>query len=376
MAKLTRAHQKVFADNAGATEIEQIGSLRNGSQVFTTNPVTLQALSQYDDGLLACVSSLKLIPALEDINAIYFLFSRQLAYILQEGVPEYDATTEYHQNSIIKETGTTNEYYSRTNNNTGNALSNQTHWLPRDIGSPPGTYLMVGVGITNAVTDSEMIARGFAKCNGTTPAAQGVVNPLITITMPNINNGAFLRANTTAWTTGGASGGADTINIAHTHTGPSHTHTGPSHTHTGTASGTTGAGSAHSHGGGTLQFETGYSEKPGAQNWLYMYNKDGYIRAVGYDNSADRNFDGATARYLQLDGMPQPQTYWTKPSSASGTSATESSHTHSFSDGFTTSAGGTGATGSSGTGATSSSLSSSQSVVPVYYNAVCYMKIL
>lgn len=31
--------------------------------------------------------------------------------------------------------------------------------------------------------------------------------------------------------------GSKTINIAHTHTGPSHTHTGPSHTHTGTTDG-------------------------------------------------------------------------------------------------------------------------------------------
>lgn len=35
----------------------------------------------------------------------------------------------------------------------------------------------------------------------------------------------------------GETGGAKTVSIEHTHTGPSHTHTGPSHTHTGSISG-------------------------------------------------------------------------------------------------------------------------------------------
>lgn len=128
MAKLTRAVQKVFADSAGANEMEQIGSLRNGSAVYTKDPVVLQALSQYLGGLLDCVSSDKYIPPLEDINAIYFLITRQLAYLFQEGIPEYDAATTYYQNSIVKNSGTTDLYYSKTNDNVGNALSDTVNW--------------------------------------------------------------------------------------------------------------------------------------------------------------------------------------------------------------------------------------------------------
>jgi hypothetical protein len=130
MSKLARAEQKIFAGSAGNNEIEQIGSLKNGSQVFTTDPVELQALSQFASGLLAIVSSDKYIPEITDINAIYFLITRQLAYLFQEGVPEYDATTNYFINSIVKGTGTNQLYYSLTDNNLGNALSSATYWTP------------------------------------------------------------------------------------------------------------------------------------------------------------------------------------------------------------------------------------------------------
>ncbi len=42
-----------------------------------------------------------------------------------------------------------------------------------------------------------------------------------------------LDAGQTEFDTVEETGGAKTVSIAHTHTGPSHTHTGPSHTHTG-----------------------------------------------------------------------------------------------------------------------------------------------
>jgi hypothetical protein len=128
MARLTRAVQKIFGSTAGASDIAQIGSLRNGEIVYTTDPVTLQGLSLYSTGLKGIVSSDKYIPALEDINGIYFLFSRQLAYLMQEGIAEWDATTEYHIGSKVKEPGTGNVYTSLANDNTGNALSDASKW--------------------------------------------------------------------------------------------------------------------------------------------------------------------------------------------------------------------------------------------------------
>jgi len=130
MAKITRAIQKIFGADAAGDEIAQIGSLRAGGIVYTTNLVTMQGLSQYDDGLNGIVHISKFIPALEDINAMYFMLTTQVAYGFQEGIPEYDATTEYHQNSIVKDPGTYDLYYSLQNTNTGNALTEGAWWLP------------------------------------------------------------------------------------------------------------------------------------------------------------------------------------------------------------------------------------------------------
>ena len=394
MTKLTRAVQKVFADSAASNEIEQIGSLRNGTPVYTKDPATLQALAQYAGGLVDIASADKFIPALEDINAIYFLLTRQLAYIMQEGVPEWDADTTYYQNSIVKKTGTTDLYYSRTDSNTNHALTDTTYWLNVGGGGqiPLGGYIGVGVGITGADSDATLIAKGFAKCNGSTPASQGVVNPAITISLPNINAGAFIRGNVTAWTTGGASGGADTINLvhahtsaahthavashvhssaahthtvashvhveaAHTHTINSHTHTSAAHTHTvathshtsaahihtmgshthtltnhvHTNSGTTGAGTSHSHGPGTLKFLTGFWD------WIdtfhadfYMYDTGGVARKLlTFASTAPLGLQmGGTTAYLPA--ISYAADVYTYTYTGSGATAAEATHTHAY----------------------------------------------
>ena len=238
---------------------------------------------------------------------------------------------------------------------------------------PLGGYIAMGIGITGAASDANMLTAGFAKCDGTTPAAQGVSSPTITATMPDINAGAFIRGNTVAWTTGAASGGADTHTHTmanHTHTGPSHTHTGPSHTHTGPShthdvSGTTGAGSAHSHSSGSI-----------IAHISPFYNDNyTYFALSGTFTSAWRGSEGGgfAASVESRDGV-----------ATSGTTGSESSHTHSFSD--TSTAAGTGATSASGTGATSASgtdasgvpstnTSDAGSTLPSYFSAVMYMRV-
>lgn len=330
MARLTRAVQKIFGSTAGASDIAQIGSLRNGEIVYTTDPVTLQGLALYLTGLKGIVSSDKYIPALEDINGIYFLFSRQLAYLMQEGIAEWDASTEYHENSIVKDPGTIDQYYSIADDNTGNELTDDTKWLP--VGSGPGIplggYVAVAIGMTGADSDATMIAKGFAKCNGTTPATQGVVSPAITATMPNINDGAFIRGNATAWTTGAKSGGEDTSTaiLAHTHTYSS-TSGAQSADHTHTYSGTTGTESAtHTH---STAISTG-------------------SKSLSLTGTGNHEYGGST-------GDPSA----THTHSYSGTSSTTSAgHTHSVS----------GTSASTGSG-------SSFSILPSYFSAVYYMRV-
>lgn len=104
MSKITRITQKLFGSTAGSDQIAQFGSLAAGSPQFTNNPATIQALSNYLEGWFAAVVDVN-APTIEDMNALFFLYSYQLGYILQQGIPEYDASTTYYQYSIVQNAG-------------------------------------------------------------------------------------------------------------------------------------------------------------------------------------------------------------------------------------------------------------------------------
>ena len=69
------------------------------------------------------------------MNGVQYGFSYQIAYILQEGIPEYDANTEYTNKSVVKtvNNGILTIYVSKANNNIGNALSDTAYWKPMEL---------------------------------------------------------------------------------------------------------------------------------------------------------------------------------------------------------------------------------------------------
>lgn len=128
MPKITRALQKIFGSTAGGTEIGQFGSLAAGTPTYTTNPVTIQQLSNFLQGWYGAVIS-GASPAIEDMNALFYLITYQLAYVMQQGVPEWNASTEYYIGSLASD-GAGKFYLSLTDTNLNNALTNATHWRP------------------------------------------------------------------------------------------------------------------------------------------------------------------------------------------------------------------------------------------------------
>jgi hypothetical protein len=74
MAKLTRVIQKIFGINAAQNEMAVFGSLNAGSPAFTKDPKTIQSLVNFLNGLRAGVVGNN-SPALEDINALYYLMT-------------------------------------------------------------------------------------------------------------------------------------------------------------------------------------------------------------------------------------------------------------------------------------------------------------
>lgn len=126
MAKITRQTQKIFGSNAGFEQIAQFGSLNAGAPTFTTNIATIQSLSNYLVGWFNAVLAGN-SPAIEDMNAICYLYAYQLAYVLQAGVGEWDSGTTYYIGSIVND-GTGNLYVSLANDNTNNAVTSTSFW--------------------------------------------------------------------------------------------------------------------------------------------------------------------------------------------------------------------------------------------------------
>ena len=130
MAKITRKTQKILGATAGTNGITEYGSVVTGTPVAATDLDDIQT-SRWLDGWSAATLAGTEIPTFQDRNAVDYVATTQISYILQEGVPEYDAGTEYHQYSIVKKAGTYEIYGSKTNANEGNALPSQadnTDW--------------------------------------------------------------------------------------------------------------------------------------------------------------------------------------------------------------------------------------------------------
>ena len=130
MAKLQRKTQKVFCSSANADQIAVFGSMKTGTPVYSSDVETLQSaeyLQGWDDAILSDKA-----PYMEEMNGVQFGLSYQIAYLLQEGAPEYDANTEYSGTSIVK-TVNGNElvfYRSLLDGNIGHALTDTTYWTP------------------------------------------------------------------------------------------------------------------------------------------------------------------------------------------------------------------------------------------------------
>lgn len=136
MAKLTRFTMPVFAGDAEQTQTSVFGTMKTSPQ-YTTNVAESIDTSAYSNGWSDAVE-LGYAPFIEDMNTLQRAITYQLAYNQQEGIPEWDAETEYYIGGLVK-LNTANGaqiYSSLINNNIGNLLSDNTKWkLVLDTGN-------------------------------------------------------------------------------------------------------------------------------------------------------------------------------------------------------------------------------------------------
>lgn len=153
MAKILRKFQKIFAlTNDGSQRFGngQFGSGKTGAKVITDDVEELQELTAFDNGwedaVLVNSAGQPTLPPLPEMQTLDYIETYQLAYLFQEGVPEYNADTTYFTNSIVKAAGTYQLFGSLTNNNTGNATSDPVNWkLLVDLAAAASTNSLVSV---------------------------------------------------------------------------------------------------------------------------------------------------------------------------------------------------------------------------------------
>lgn len=136
---ITRKDQKIFAGSIGVTGyISQFGSYKGGAVVYSDDPDTIQGYTgatgytgltgqnAWANGWIAAVDS-NLSPTIQDMNAFFYVITRQLKYYMQTGIPEWIATITYWQGAFVTDTSG-NIFISRQGNNTNNALSDTAWW--------------------------------------------------------------------------------------------------------------------------------------------------------------------------------------------------------------------------------------------------------
>jgi hypothetical protein len=132
--KLARYFQKLFGTvDLADGRVAKFGSLAGGSPAFAANPADVQSQPQFTEGWVEAVMGLN-YPAIEDENALDYLWGYQLAYLFQQGVPEWESTTTYYFGSIVTGVGT-GMIYTCVNDNagagqSGNVVTNGNFWRP------------------------------------------------------------------------------------------------------------------------------------------------------------------------------------------------------------------------------------------------------
>lgn len=129
MAKLLRKIQKIFGENAPETDIGIIGSLAAANPDTSKDVEEIQSLGNYLNGW-DDVSLGAYWPPLEDRNGLDYVITYQLAYLMQQGVPEWNSLTTYYTNSIVAVNGVL--YLSKTDDNLNNPVTDNDFWTRKD----------------------------------------------------------------------------------------------------------------------------------------------------------------------------------------------------------------------------------------------------
>jgi len=127
MAKIVRKLARIFGVDSNLNQKGVIGSFAAGAPTTSADIETLQSLPEYLGGMSAVVLGSN-SPAIEDLNSLFLVPTYQLAYLMQEGISEWEAQTTYYIGSIVND-GNGNVYRSTIDTNLNNAVTDNTKWI-------------------------------------------------------------------------------------------------------------------------------------------------------------------------------------------------------------------------------------------------------
>jgi hypothetical protein len=134
MAKITRKNQKIFAGEVSSSGVvSQFGSLKAALPSYSSDLDTIQALDAWGEGWASAVIS-NHFPAVQDLNALHYVLTKQIAYLMQAGIPEWNAETTYYIGSFASVPNGLDraKFISVADNNLNNDLSDTAKWMLYD----------------------------------------------------------------------------------------------------------------------------------------------------------------------------------------------------------------------------------------------------
>lgn len=106
MGKINRKTQLIFGGNANSSQITQFGTAK-GTPEYTNDVNAIQGIgttagtTTYLSGWANSLES-DLAPFMQDSNGLWYMITSQMAYLMQQGIPEYDAGSEYPTGALCK----------------------------------------------------------------------------------------------------------------------------------------------------------------------------------------------------------------------------------------------------------------------------------
>lgn len=153
--KLTR--QTLLQFGAGANPASEIGQFGGFQTLLYGNSLSLlQSGTAWNRGWYGETINTNR-PFIQDMNAVDFVFGYMLAYLFQQGIPEYDSATFYFLNSICQIAGQI--YISLQDNNQGNPPGTSPASWQAGL---PGSEL---TGVVKAYA-GVVAPGGYLLCNG------------------------------------------------------------------------------------------------------------------------------------------------------------------------------------------------------------------